>query len=68
VNLCDGFRLSVKGKGSVFEAGHGAMFVLSWETNRHVKHAVPHRVRDTGRRISITMSAFDSKRRFGGVR
>jgi alkylated DNA repair dioxygenase AlkB len=49
-----------KGKGFVdFEAAHGAVFVLPSETNRHVKHAVPHRARDVGRRISITARAFE---------
>jgi len=54
------FRLSpAKGKGFVdFEAAHGTVFVLPWETNRHLKHAVPHRAKDVGRRISITARAF----------
>jgi alkylated DNA repair dioxygenase AlkB len=54
------FRLSpAKGKGFVdFEAVHGTVFVVPWETNRHLKHAVPHRATDTGRRISVTARAF----------
>ena len=54
------FRLSLaKGKGFVdFDAAHGTVFVLPWETNLQVKHAVPHRAADTGRRISITARAF----------
>jgi alkylated DNA repair dioxygenase AlkB len=54
------FRLSPgKGKGFVdFEAEHGTVFVLPWETNLHVKHSVPHRACDIGRRISITLRAF----------
>lgn len=64
------FRLSpAKGKGFVdYEMAHGAVFVLPWETNRRLKHAVPNRTRDTGRRISITLRAFDSKPTLGGVR
>ena len=50
-----------KGKGFVdFLASHGTVFVLPWVTNRHLKHAVPHRAADTGRRISITARAFVS--------
>jgi alkylated DNA repair dioxygenase AlkB len=53
------FRLSAREKGFVdFEASHGSVFVLPWETNRNVKHGVPHRAADTGRRISITLRAF----------
>jgi alkylated DNA repair dioxygenase AlkB len=54
------FRLSpAKGKGFVdFEAAHGTVLVVPWETNRHLKHAVPHRATDTGRRISVTARAF----------
>ena len=55
------FRLwPAKAKGFVdFEAAHGIVFVLPWETNLHVKHGVPHRAADTGRRISITVRAFE---------
>lgn len=53
------FRLSAKGERSVaFDAAHGSVFVLPWETNRHAKHGVPHRAADSGRRISITARAF----------
>jgi hypothetical protein len=52
-------RLSAKGERSVdFDSAHGGVFVMPWETNRHVKHGVPHRVADAGRRISITLRAF----------
>ena len=55
------FRLwPAKAKGFVdFEAAHGTVFVLPWETNLHVKHGVPHRAGDAGRRISITVRAFE---------
>jgi alkylated DNA repair dioxygenase AlkB len=53
------FRLWSKDQGHAdFEAVHGSVFVLPWETNRSVKHGVPHRASDTGRRISITLRAF----------
>jgi alkylated DNA repair dioxygenase AlkB len=56
------FRLwPTKGKGFVdFDAAHGTVFVLPWETNLSVKHGVPHRARDEGRRISITARAFEN--------
>jgi alkylated DNA repair dioxygenase AlkB len=54
------FRLwSVHDKGHVdFDATHGCVFVLPWETNKAVKHGVLHRAADSGRRISITLRAF----------
>jgi alkylated DNA repair dioxygenase AlkB len=54
------FRLRpLRGKDVAdFEAGHGAVFVLPWETNLRLKHEVPHRARNSGRRISITVRAF----------
>jgi alkylated DNA repair dioxygenase AlkB len=53
------FRLWSTDKGHLdFEAAHGCVFVLPWETNRSVKHGVPHRTSDTDRRISITLRAF----------
>ncbi len=53
------FRLWAKDKGHAdFQATHGSVFVLPWETNKGVKHGVPHRASDTGRRISITLRAF----------
>jgi alkylated DNA repair dioxygenase AlkB len=54
------FRLRPKGGAFVdFPAADGSVFVLPWETNLAVKHAVPHRAGDIGRRISITIRAFD---------
>src|SRR5262245_61430981 len=55
------FRLwSAEAKGFVdFEASHGVVFVVPGESNRHLKHGVPRRVSDTGRRISITLRAFE---------
>jgi alkylated DNA repair dioxygenase AlkB len=41
-----------------FEAAHGSVFVMPWETNVAVKHEVPHNARVRGRRISITVRAF----------
>lgn len=42
-----------------FPAVAGSVFVMPWDTNRVWKHEVPHFARDTGRRISITLRAFD---------
>ena len=55
------FRLRVpKEKGFAdFEASHGTVFVMPWDTNLNVKHEVPHTSRAKGRRISITARAFD---------
>ncbi len=57
------FRMS-KGKGKekrVFDypAKNGSIIVLPWETNRAWKHGVPKRARYDGRRISVTMRAFE---------
>lgn len=54
------FRLRpLKEKGFVdFEAAHGTVFVMPWETNLAVKHEVPHQASCTGRRISMTARAF----------
>ena len=54
------FRLRPKrGTGFTdFEAGHGTVFILPWDTNLHIKHEVPHRKHSDGQRISITMRAF----------
>jgi alkylated DNA repair dioxygenase AlkB len=54
------FRLRpAKAKGFIdFEAAHGTVFVMPWETNLGVKHEVPHTARARGRRISITARAF----------
>ena len=56
------FRLwPVREKGFVdFEATHGTVFLVPWQTNRRLKHGVPHRAHDTGRRISITLRAFEA--------
>jgi alkylated DNA repair dioxygenase AlkB len=53
------FRLRPKGGALVdLRATDGAVFILPWETNLNVKHEVPHRAGDVGRRISITLRAF----------
>ncbi len=49
-----------------FPAVAGSVFVMPWDTNREWKHEVPHFARDTGRRISITLRAFDEPL-FGGA-
>jgi alkylated DNA repair dioxygenase AlkB len=41
-----------------FPARDGTVFVLPYDTNKVWKHAVPHRARFLGRRISITIRAF----------
>jgi alkylated DNA repair dioxygenase AlkB len=41
-----------------FEAEHGSVFVMPWETTLAVKPEVPHQASRTGRRISITARAF----------
>jgi alkylated DNA repair dioxygenase AlkB len=43
-----------------FEATHGAVFVMPWETNLNIKHEVPKSAKANGRRISITARAFIS--------
>jgi alkylated DNA repair dioxygenase AlkB len=55
------FRLRpMKGKGFAdFEATHGSVFVLPWESNLNLKHEVPHQRSAKGRRISITLRAFE---------
>lgn len=58
------FRLS-RGKGlhkenRDFQALHGTLFVMPWESNLAWKHAVPKRVSYYGRRISVTLRAFAS--------
>lgn len=57
------FRLSsVKGTQKFdFEAKNGTVFVLPRETNRCWKHGVPKRASFKGRRISVTLRAFDQK-------
>jgi alkylated DNA repair dioxygenase AlkB len=41
-----------------FEATHGTVFVMPWETNLALKHEVPLQKTARGRRISITARAF----------
>jgi alkylated DNA repair dioxygenase AlkB len=54
------FRLLRKGEHSLdFTAQHGSVFIVPWDTNLEVKHAVPQpRVNEQGRRVSITLRAF----------
>jgi len=40
-------------------ARNGTVFVLPWDTNRAFTHQVPRSRHHTGRRISITLRAFD---------
>lgn len=40
-------------------AGPGAVFVTPWDTNNAWKHSVPKRTSYLGRRISVTLRAFD---------
>jgi alkylated DNA repair dioxygenase AlkB len=56
------FRLRPwRGSGVVdFAARDGAVFVMSYETNRAWTHEVPHSAKRTGRRISVTLRAFVS--------
>jgi alkylated DNA repair dioxygenase AlkB len=42
-----------------FPAVHGGVFVLPCGTNRAWTHEVPHAARHTGRRISVTLRAFE---------
>ncbi len=41
-----------------FPASNGTVFVMPYETNQHWTHEVPHRAKDHGRRISVTIRAF----------
>jgi alkylated DNA repair dioxygenase AlkB len=41
-----------------FDASHGAVFVMPWETNLHTKHEVLYRADSYGQRISVTARAF----------
>jgi alkylated DNA repair dioxygenase AlkB len=54
------FRLRpMHGEGVAdFDAIHGRVFVLPWESNLNLKHEVPHNAGARGRRISITARAF----------
>lgn len=40
------------------EVADGSVVVIPWDVNRAYTHEVPHRARDTGRRISVTARAF----------
>lgn len=42
-----------------FVASNGSVFILPWKTNLAWKHSVPHFARYHGRRISITLRAFE---------
>ena len=57
------FRLT-RGTGATkvtrdFPAADGSAFVLPSDTNRAWKHAVPKAARYSGRRVSVTLRAFD---------
>jgi alkylated DNA repair dioxygenase AlkB len=56
------FRVrSRKEKGFVdFDASHGTVFVMPWETNLKTKHEVPREKNANGRRVSITVRAFNA--------
>jgi alkylated DNA repair dioxygenase AlkB len=45
-----------------FVARDGTLFVMPFETNRGWTHEVPHSASSRGRRISITLRAFESER------
>lgn len=50
-----------KGKGyRDFAAANGVVIVLPYETNLAYTHEVPHAARHTGRRISVTIRAFEA--------
>src|SRR5262249_15188719 len=55
------FRLRPREGSSIveFPASHGAVFIMPWETNLNTKHEVPHRKSASGKRIAITMRAFE---------
>ena len=42
-------------------AANGSVIVIPWDTNAAWKHAVPKSSRYTGRRISVTIRAFESQ-------
>lgn len=48
-------------KGNVvdFPAVNGAVFIMPFDTNRAWTHEVPHNARSVGRRISVTLRAFE---------
>ena len=43
-----------------FLAEAGTIFIMPYDTNEAWKHSVPRRARYRGRRISITLRAFES--------
>jgi alkylated DNA repair dioxygenase AlkB len=45
-----------------FPAPHGAVFLMPFETNQAFTHEVPHFARYAGRRISVTLRAFEDLR------
>lgn len=51
-----------------FPATHGTVFVLPFDTNQAWTHEVPHRARDRGRRISVTLRAFKHARGLARLR
>ena len=57
------FRLT-NGKGEQrivrdFPATHGTVFIMPWNTNESWKHEIVKSVKNTGRRISVTLRAFN---------
>lgn len=55
------FRLRPWRRGGAvidFAAVNGAVFIMPYDTNLAWTHEVPHRARDCGRRISVTLRAF----------
>ena len=49
-----------RGSGSTdFAADHGSVFVMPFETNTSFYHEVPKSAKNTGRRISVTLRAFE---------
>jgi alkylated DNA repair dioxygenase AlkB len=64
------FRLRPwKGKGyRDFRAADGAVFILPYATNEAWTHEVPHSARRRGRRISITLRAFQGGESASGRR
>ena len=57
------FRLRPwRGKGfKDFDASNGRVFILPYDTNENWTHEVPASKRQTGRRISITLRAFEDE-------
>lgn len=49
-----------KGEGFTdFDAANGTVFILPYDTNQAWTHEVPHAARYQGRRISVTLRAFE---------